>query len=92
MLIPSLNENIEVFRSRRIIRVTLLKDKCENVVQEILRALGTIHHLEVDIGVLNQGAIARTKGRGIIEDGAITELARVTETEITRLSNQKARN
>jgi hypothetical protein len=94
MLIPGLNENIEVFRSRRVMRVTLLKDKCDNIVREIQGVLRNIHRLEVDIDVLNLDAIASTtkKKREIIEDTVIAELARVTETEIVRLPNRKVRS
>jgi hypothetical protein len=93
MLVSGSNENIEVFRSRSIIRVTSSKHKCGNLVREIQRVLRTICHLRVDINILNQGAAASTtkKKPEAIGLGVIAELSRVTETKITKLLDGKVR-
>jgi hypothetical protein len=93
MLVSGSNENIEVFRSRSIIRVTSSKHKCNNVVQEIQRVLRTTRHLEVDIGILNRCATSSIakKRPEIIDHEVIAELSRVTETKITKLRDGKVR-
>lgn len=93
-LIANQEEKIEAFRARRVIRITAPKEKSNIIVQEVYKVLQTIRHLDVDLNVLlpGQGCVESNEIRTADEnygDFMIDELSRLTETKITRLSDNQ---
>jgi hypothetical protein len=66
-----------------------VKEKAHTIVQEIQDVLGNFHRAEIDLAPLLP---AKTKGRPNREDIGeieVAELARLTNTEIRKITNNK---
>lgn len=92
--IANQEEKIEAFRSRGVVRITATKEKSENIFQAIRAALRDIRSLTVDLNPLipsiqSPKAGAKSPNEVILDESSITELARLTETHIARLSDNQ---
>ncbi|OBT85795.1 hypothetical protein VE02_06038 [Pseudogymnoascus sp. 03VT05] len=90
-LIRADEEKIEIFRSRRAIRVTATKAKAKIISEGIRTTLEGVHRLEVSLTGLKKPG---RKVQGVEEtdefgEPVLAELARLTNTEVMRVSKDK---
>ncbi|KAI9732045.1 MAG: hypothetical protein M1818_007640 [Claussenomyces sp. TS43310] len=89
------DEQIEVFRSRHVIRITATKDKALNIVTEVREVLRNIRHLELDMEALPPSQSTSLKYKKTRDDMALkntvlAELRNLTGAEINQLPRNKA--
>lgn len=93
-LIEGAGEQVEIFKTRRVIRITATKDRAAIIAEEIRKFLRSMHRIEVDLSALVETKPShtnkiKTNNLGQYNALAMEDLARITETNITRLSNDK---
>lgn len=87
------DEQIEVFRSRHVIRITATKHKATSIVKEINGVLNNIKYIELDLNVLSPapGILdERKKGTSVkLNQAVLAELHSLTGAEMDQLQNGK---
>ncbi|OBT68384.1 hypothetical protein VE03_02910 [Pseudogymnoascus sp. 23342-1-I1] len=90
-LIQADEEKIEIFRSRRAIRITATKTKAKIIAEGIRTTLEGVHRIEVPLtGLKKPGRKVKEAGEADeFGEPVLAELARLTNTEVVRSSKDK---